>query len=57
MENQLQPLQRVRCWASWSPAVAIHFATEGFRGTGGRDKWPGIGALLNSIARLKIRQS
>ena len=49
VENQLQPLQEAAGRLGWS-IVAV-FRDEGISGTRGRDKRPGLDALLKGVAR------
>ena len=49
VENQLQPLQEAAARLGWS-IVAV-FRDEGISGTRGRDKRPGLDALLKGVAR------
>jgi DNA invertase Pin-like site-specific DNA recombinase len=49
VENQLQPLQGAAARLGWS-IVAV-FRDEGISGTRGRDKRPGLDALLKGVAR------
>jgi DNA invertase Pin-like site-specific DNA recombinase len=49
IENQLQPLQEAARRLGWS-IVAI-FKDEGISGTKGREKRPGLDALLKGVAR------
>jgi DNA invertase Pin-like site-specific DNA recombinase len=47
--TQLQPLQDAVGRLGWSIVAA--FRDEGISGTRGRDKRPGLGALLKGVAR------
>ena len=49
MENQLQPLQEAAGRLGWT-VVAI-YRDEGISGTKGRDRRPGLDALLKGVAR------
>jgi DNA invertase Pin-like site-specific DNA recombinase len=52
VENQLQPLQEAAGRLGWS-IVAI-YRDEGISGTKGRDKRPGLDALLKGVARREF---
>jgi DNA invertase Pin-like site-specific DNA recombinase len=49
---QLQPLQEAAGRLGWT-VVAI-YRDEGISGTKGRDKWPGLDALLKGVARREF---
>jgi DNA invertase Pin-like site-specific DNA recombinase len=52
VENQLQPLQEAAGRLGWT-VVAI-YRDEGISGTKGRDKRPGLDALLKGVARREF---
>ena len=52
MENQLQPLQEAAGRLGWT-VVAI-YRDEGISGTKGRDKRPGLDAMLKGVARREF---
>ena len=52
VENQLQPLQEAAGRLGWT-VVAI-YRDEGISGTRGRDKRPGLDALLKGVARREL---
>src|ERR1700747_2217759 len=52
VENQLQPLQEAAGRLGWS-IVAI-YRDEGISGSQGRDKRPGLDALLKGVARREF---
>ena len=52
VENQLQPLQEAAGRLGWT-VVAI-YRDEGISGTRGRDKRPGLDALLKGVARREF---
>jgi len=52
VENQLQPLQEAAGRLGWS-IVAV-FRDEGVSGTSGRDKRPGLDALLKGVGRREF---
>ena len=52
VENQLQPLQEAAGRLGWT-VVAI-CRDEGISGTKGRDKRPGLDALLKGVARREF---
>ena len=52
VENQLQPLQEAAGRLGWT-VVAI-YRDEGISGTKGRDKRPGLDALLRGVARREF---
>ena len=49
VENQLQPLQEAAGRLGWT--VVAFLRDEGISGTRGRDKRPGLDALLKGVAR------
>src|ERR1700693_909865 len=52
IENQLQPLQEAAGRLGWT-VVAI-YRDEGISGSRGRDKRPGLDALLKGVARREF---
>jgi hypothetical protein len=53
VKKHLQPLQKVAGRLGWS-IVAISTATRGSAASLGRQKRPGLGALLKSVARREF---
>jgi DNA invertase Pin-like site-specific DNA recombinase len=52
VENQLQPLQEAAGRLGWT--IVSVFRDEGISGARGRDKRPGLDALLKSVARREF---
>src|SRR5689334_22274744 len=53
VENQLQPLQEAARRLGWT-VVAIYYRDEGVSGARGRDKRPGLDALLKAVSRKEF---
>jgi DNA invertase Pin-like site-specific DNA recombinase len=51
VEKQLQPLQEAAGRLGWT----VVYRDEGISGTRGRDKRPGLDALLKGVARREVR--